>query len=76
METKPIKKAIAQQLEEVFPQSVSKSTNTIPDIYQLAECVNGTITLKNELSKGDRVKLIFENNEVISKVTYRRQKHL
>ena len=36
----------------------------------MAECVNGTITLKNELSKGDRVKLIFENNEVISKVTY------
>jgi hypothetical protein len=67
---KAIKKAIAQQLEEVFPQSVSKSTNTIPDIYQMAECVNGTITLKNELSKGDRVKLIFENNEVISKVTY------
>ncbi|MDG2153213.1 MAG: hypothetical protein P8K10_04695 [Crocinitomicaceae bacterium] len=67
---KAIKKAIAQQLEEVFPQSVSKSTNTIPDIYQMAECVNGTITLKNELSKGDRVKLIFENNEVISNVTY------
>ena len=67
---KPIKKAIAQQLEEVFPQSVSKSTNTIPDIYQLAECINGTITLKNELSKGDRVKLIFENNEVISNVIF------
>ena len=67
---KAIKKAIAQQLEEVFPQSVSKSTNTIPDIYQMAECVNGSITLKNELSKGDRVKLIFENTEVISTVTY------
>ena len=36
----------------------------------MAECVNGSITLKNELSKGDRVKLIFENTEIISKVTY------
>ncbi len=67
---KPIKKAIAQQLEEIYPQAVSISTNTIPDIYQLAECHNGTIDLTNKLSNGDRVKLIFENKDIISNVIY------
>ena len=32
---KPIKKVIAQQVEEFYPQAVSKTTNRIPDIYKL-----------------------------------------
>ena len=66
--TKPIKKAIAQQLEKVYPQAVSTSTNTIPDIYQVANCVSGKISIENNLSKGDRVRLIFENKEEIANV--------
>ena len=62
---KPFKKVIAQQVERIYPHAVSKSTNTIPDIYQLAECINGNIKLKNDLSEGQMVKLIFENKEVL-----------
>ena len=40
---KPIKKVIAQQVEEVYPHAVSKSTNSIPDIYQLADWKEGWI---------------------------------
>ena len=67
---KPFKKVIAQQVERIYPHAVSKSTNTIPDIYQLAECINGNIKLKNDLSEGQMVKLIFENKEVLSRVIY------
>ncbi|MEJ6687319.1 MAG: hypothetical protein QNK70_08595 [Crocinitomicaceae bacterium] len=67
--TKPIKKAIAQQLETIYPQAVSKSTNIIPDIYELANCESGKIHIENTLEKGDRVRLIFEDNEEIANVT-------
>ena len=67
--TKPIKKAIAQQLETIYPQAVSKSTNIIPDIYEPANCESGKIHLENTLEKGDRVRLIFEDNEEIANVT-------
>ena len=67
--TKPIKKAIAQQLETIYPQAVSKSTNIIPDIYEPANCESGKINLENTLEKGDRVRLIFEDNEEIANVT-------
>ena len=67
--TKPIKKAIAQQLETIYPQAVSKSTNIIPDIYELANCESGKIHIENTLEKGDRVRLIFEDNEEIVNVT-------
>ncbi|RFS16887.1 tail fiber domain-containing protein [Emticicia sp. C21] len=36
---KPFKKVIAQQVEEVFPQAVTKITDVVPDIYVLAEKV-------------------------------------
>lgn len=65
---KPFKKVIAQQVEEVYPHAVSKSTNSIPDIYQLAKCNNGIVRLKNNLSEGEKVRLIFEHKETLSKV--------
>ena len=67
---KPVKKLIAQQLEGIYSQAVSKSTNIIPDIYQLAHCNEGTIRLKNDLKAGDRVRLIFENKEEMANVMY------
>ncbi len=68
---KPVKKAIAQQLEEVYPQAVSKSTNCIPDIYLLADCNAGTIEIKNNLKVGERIRLIFEDKEEIASVISR-----
>ena len=65
---KPVKKAIAQQLEKVYPQAVSKSTNCIPDIYKLADCKAGIIQIQNNLSSGERIRLIFENKEEITTV--------
>ncbi|MCH1480246.1 MAG: hypothetical protein L7U23_09120 [Crocinitomicaceae bacterium] len=68
---KPVKKAIAQQLEEVYPQAVSKSTNCIPDIYLLADCNAGKIKIKNNLKVGERIRLIFEDKEEIASVISR-----
>ena len=65
---KPVKKAIAQQLEEIYPQAVSKSTNCIPDIYTLADCSSGNIAIENNLKTGERIRLIFENKEDIATV--------
>ena len=55
---KEYKKVIAQEVEKIYPNAVSKLTDVVPDIYQLAEIKNGRITLANTLQKGDRVKLI------------------
>ena len=65
---KPIKKVIAQQVEEFYPQAVSKTTNRIPDIYRLADCKEGWISLETDLKAGERVWLIFNNKEELSTV--------
>jgi len=59
---------IAQQVEEFYPQAVSKTTNRIPDIYQLADCKEGWINLETDLEAGDRVQLIFDNKEELATV--------
>jgi hypothetical protein len=65
---KQYKKVIAQQVEAVYPQAVSKTTNTVPDIYQLSQISNGFISLKTDLRKGDKVKLIFDKESTVSEV--------
>ncbi|MGX7668652.1 tail fiber domain-containing protein [Flavobacterium pedocola] len=62
------KKVIAQQVEKVYPQAVSKITDIIPDIYSIAKIKDGRIILKNTLQKGDRVKLVFENRTEMAEV--------
>jgi hypothetical protein len=52
------KKVIAQQVEQVYPQAVSKSTDAVPDIYQRATLKDGWVQLATDLKVGDRVKLI------------------
>ena len=55
----PQKKVIAQQLETIFPQAVSRQTNVIPDIYEKATILeDGWIELATDLKKGERVRLI------------------
>ena len=56
--TKPQKKLIAQEVEEVFPQAVSRGVGIIPDIYQFAEQKEGWVALPTDLKSGDRVRLI------------------
>ncbi|PIB35238.1 hypothetical protein BFP72_07430 [Reichenbachiella sp. 5M10] len=64
-----IKKVIAQQVKEVYPQAVSNAlTSVIPDIYQLAEIKNGWIALPTDLAKGNKVRLIFAEKEVLTEV--------
>ncbi|MFN0111094.1 MAG: tail fiber domain-containing protein [Blastocatellia bacterium] len=52
------KKVIAQQVEEIFPQAVKRSTDVVPDIYQKAAFKDGWVTLANSLKQGERVRLI------------------
>ena len=66
--TKVYKKLIAQQVEEVFPNAVSTTTDVIPDILKMATAKSGFINLKTNLKVGEKVKLIFENNEMITSV--------
>jgi hypothetical protein len=64
-----IKKVIAQEVAEVYPNAVSKMTDFIPNIYQLAKIENGFIALKNHnLIVGDKVKIIFSDKQSVCKV--------
>jgi hypothetical protein len=64
----PQKKVIAQQVEKVFPQAVSRTTYVVPDIYQKAALNDGWIKLATDLKKGERVKLISKNEEGVHEV--------
>jgi hypothetical protein len=64
----PQKKVIAQQVEEVFPQAVSRHTDVVPDIYKKATARKGWMHLATNLKKGDRVRLIGEKKEGIHEV--------
>lgn len=56
---KAIKKVIAQQVAEVYPQAVSTHlTEVIPDIYKRASIENDWIMLNTDLQIGERVKII------------------
>jgi len=62
------KKAIAQQLEKVYPQSVNASKGVVPDIYQKAEIKDGWVALATDLKVGERVRLISDKEEVVHEV--------
>jgi len=65
---KEVKKVIAQQVEEVYPTAVSRITDVVPDIYQLAGIHNNRITLPNNLQAGERVKLILADKTTMAEV--------
>lgn len=62
------KKVIAQQVEKVYPQAVSRSTEAVPDIYQHAEFKDGWAKLATNLKKGERVRLIGNKKHGIHEV--------
>jgi hypothetical protein len=62
---RPQKKVIAQQVEQAYPQAVSKSTDVVPDIYRNAKLKDGWVQLATDLKVGERVKLIGEKEKGI-----------
>ena len=62
------KKVIAQQVEKVYPQAVSKTTDVVPDIFKMAAIEDGWVTLATDLKKGERVRLIGDKQEGIHEV--------
>ncbi len=62
------KKVIAQQVEKVYPQAVTRSTDTVPDIYKTAKVSGGWVKLATNLKKGERVRLIGKNKEGVHEV--------
>lgn len=65
---RPVKKVIAQQVESVYPQAVSKTTGVVPDIFKKATQQDGWVKLATDLKAGDRVKLIGENSQGVYEV--------
>ena len=66
----PQKKVIAQQVEKVFPQAISRHTDVIPDIYRSAVVKEGWIQLATDLKKGETIRLIDEKDaESLHEVT-------
>lgn len=66
--TRAHKKLIGQQIERVFPQAVSRTTDAVPDIYQPALIRDGWVSLATDLEKGERVKLMTEKGERLHEV--------
>jgi hypothetical protein len=62
------KKVIGQQVEEVYPQAVSRSTDVVPDIYKKAQVKDGWVGLATNLKKGERIRLIGKVTEGIHEV--------
>ncbi|MBK9608060.1 MAG: tail fiber domain-containing protein [Betaproteobacteria bacterium] len=62
------KKVIAQQVEKVFPQAVSRITDVVPDIYRKAAIRDGWVLLATNLKRGERVRLIGDKMEAIHEV--------
>ncbi len=52
------KKVIAQQVEQVFPQAVSQTTDVVPDIMKNAGIKGGWISLSTDLKTGEKVRLL------------------
>jgi hypothetical protein len=66
---KVYKKVIAQEVAEVLPSAVSKLTDVLPDIYQLAEIRADFVFLKKSgVKAGEQVRLIFGEKEVLTEV--------
>ena len=61
-----VKKLIAQELKEVYPNSVSVNKDFIPNIFKKAQITKGWITISNDLKKGDRVKMQTKNGDLIA----------
>ena len=62
------KKVIAQQVETVYPQAVSRQKGVLPDIYQKAGVKDGWVMLATDLKVGERVRLLGSEGSSIEDV--------
>jgi hypothetical protein len=62
------KKVIAQQVEEVYPQAVSRKKGVVPDIYQKASVKEGWVQLATDLKVGERVRLMLPSGDSVEDV--------
>jgi hypothetical protein len=62
------KKVIAQQVEEVYPQAVSRQKGVVPDIYQKANVKEGWVQLATDLKVGERVRLMLPSGDSVEDV--------
>lgn len=62
------KKVIAQQVEQVYPAAVSKSSGFVPDIFKKATVEGAWIAIPAELKQGDRVRLIGKTTDATHEV--------
>lgn len=62
------KKVIAQQVEKVYPEAVSKITDVVPDIYKVARIENGWVGLATDLKPGEMVSVITDQERKVSEV--------
>jgi hypothetical protein len=66
---RPQKKVIAQQVEAVFPQAVTRGTGVVPDIYRRAGiAADGWIDLPTDLRVGERVRLVADGTAAVHEV--------
>ncbi len=61
---RPQKKVIAQQVEAVFAQAISKGRGAIPDIYKKASVKDGWVNLATNLKPGEKVRLVTKKEAV------------
>ena len=66
--SRAVKKVIAQQVESVYPQAVSKTIGVVPDIYKNTTHQDGWVKLATNLKVGERVKLVSENTQGVYEV--------
>lgn len=64
----PQKKVIAQEIEAVFPQAVSKSTGVVPDILKKASAEDGWVELATDLKVGEKVRLFNGEEDAVHEV--------
>ncbi len=62
------KKAIAQQVEQVFPQAVTRAVGVVSDIFRKASTADGWVTLETDLKVGERVRLIADGRQDVHEV--------
>lgn len=64
-----IKKVIAQQVAQVYPQAINMITDFIPNIYCTKTIKNGKINLDlKNISINDKIKLITKDNVIIATI--------
>ena len=62
------KMVIAQQVEEVYPQAVSRQKGVVPDIYQKASVKEGWVQLATDLKVGERVRFMLPSGDSVEDV--------